>query len=193
MNIMSKKIIFTGGLGLILVLALWWWFKYPKGPQPLPSNQWPTPTVVVQVTKTTGCVTSGGLPDSACTPGAVDTRVAQTNIGSTICIKGYTQTVRPPVSVTNKIKQAQMLAYGDTDSPANYELDHLIPLELGGCPDCVTNLWPEPYAGALGAKKKDIVEDYLHKQVCGGLLSLESAQTEIANNWVAVYQRLGSP
>src|SRR2546426_4112782 len=89
----------------------------------------------------TGCHAIGNvLPDPACTPGATDPRVTQENIGSTICVSGYTSTVRPPVSVTNPIKQERMQAYGFTDSTANYELDHLISLELGGAPSDVKNL-----------------------------------------------------
>ncbi len=80
-----------------------------------------------------------------------------------------------------------MQAYGDTDSPSNYELDHFIPLELGGSPDSVLNLFPEPYANPMGAREKDKVENYLHKQVCDGAITLQTAQQEIQTNWVEVY------
>ena len=78
----------------------------------------------------------------------------QNNVDQTICVPGYAKTVRPPVEVTDQIKTERMATYGDSDSPANYELDHLIPLEVGGCPDCVSNLWPEPYSGDLGERKR---------------------------------------
>jgi hypothetical protein len=51
-------------------------------------------------------------------------------------------------------------------------------------------LWPEPRNIFPGAKEKDEVEDYLHRQVCSGALSLAEAQQEIASNWYEVYQRL---
>ena len=35
-------------------------------------------------TKTSGCRSQGGLPDPACTPGAVDSRVSESNVSSTI-------------------------------------------------------------------------------------------------------------
>jgi len=57
-------------------------------------------------------VSQGGLPDPACTPGATDPRVTQANINLTICMRGYTATVRPPVSVTDRIKVERMAAYG---------------------------------------------------------------------------------
>ena len=127
------------------------------------------------------------LPDSDCTPGATDPRVTQNNISSTICVSGYTKTVRPSTSVTSKIKTERMQAYGYTDSPSNYELDHFISLELGGSPDSVLNLFPEPYAEPYGAYSKDKVENYLHKQVCNGAITLAVAQEEIKTNWVKVY------
>jgi hypothetical protein len=78
-------------------------------------------------TKTTGCVSMGGLPDPACTPGAIDPRVTEMTTGVTICTSGYTATVRPPVSVTNRIKREQMAAYGLQGQPlSGYELDHLL-------------------------------------------------------------------
>lgn len=150
----------------------------------------PAQSVLGRTTKTTGCVVDNGLPDNACTPGEADPRVTQDNIHTTICVSGYSASVRPPESVTNKIKKEQLPAYGDSDSMTNYELDHLISLELGGCPDCVANLWPEPYNITLGAHQKDTVENYLHKQVCNGAMTLHDAQEEIATDWVAVYNSM---
>jgi hypothetical protein len=88
--------------------------------------------VPVPRTTTTGCVNQDGLPDAACSPGAIDPRVNQADIASTICVAGYTKKVRPSESVTEKIKRDQMAAYGLQDQRlADYELDHLISLELG--------------------------------------------------------------
>jgi len=67
-------------------------------------------------------------------------------LGTTVCTRGYTATVRPPVNVTEKIKRDQMAAYGLTGQPLSaFELDHLEALELGGAPDDVANLWPQEY------------------------------------------------
>jgi hypothetical protein len=133
---------------------------------------------------------SGTLPRHDLTPGAVDPRVTQQNLGSTICRPGYSASVRPPFRYTNAMKHRLMRAYGVAGSIHDYELDHLIPLGVGGCPDCASNLWPEPRNIFPGAKEKDEVEDYLHRQVCSGALSLAEAQQEIASNWYEVYQRL---
>jgi hypothetical protein len=74
-------------------------------------------------------------------------------------------------------------------SPGEYEVDHHVPLELGGSND-IANLWPEAAAPQPGFHEKDLVENYLHDQVCGGRMSLLDAQRAIATNWIDVYQRL---
>lgn len=129
------------------------------------------------------CSARDGLPDPACTPGGTDPRVTSANIDRTICVSGYTKTVRPAVSVTSAIKRERMAAYGATGSPSDYELDHLIPLELGGAPADVANLWPEPLQGGEGATTKDQVENALHRAVCAHRLALADAQRAIATNW----------
>jgi hypothetical protein len=129
------------------------------------------------------CVSRDGLPDPRCTPGATDPRVTQANIASTICTTGYAKTVRPPTSYTNPLKKIEMRAYGDTGPLSTFELDHLIPLEIGGAPRSALNLWPEPWNGDTGATSKDHVENALHKAVCNGTLPLAVAQQRIATNW----------
>jgi hypothetical protein len=76
-----------------------------------------------------------------------------------------------------------MSMYGDGGSPAAYELDHLVPLELGGAPLRATNLWPEPLSGPTGANVKDLIENELRRRVCDGSLALAVAQRRIASNW----------
>jgi hypothetical protein len=132
------------------------------------------------------------LPRHDLTPGAIDPRVTQGNIAKTICRRGYTASVRPPFEYTNAMKHRLMRVYGVTGSIHNYELDHLIPLELGGCPYCQANLWPQPRNVFPGATEKDEVEDYLHHQVCSGVLPLAEAQREIASDWYAVCKRIHS-
>ena len=132
-------------------------------------------------------IINGTLQDPNCTPGAIDPRVTQENINSTICVVGYTKTVRPPVSVTEPQKLESMKQYGLIDSPSNYEFDHLIPLEIGGAPDDMKNLWPEPHSSSY---TKDGLENYLHDQVCSGNMKLEEAQKEIATNWYNYWMRV---
>jgi hypothetical protein len=133
------------------------------------------------------------LPDPACTPGTIDPHVTQATIGSTICVPGYTRTVRPPESVTYPEKRAAMAAYGAAGSTGAYEYDHLVSLELGGSPNVAANLFPEPYAGPYGARVKDRLENALHDLVCSGRLRLAVAQTAIATNWVRAYRTYVGP
>jgi hypothetical protein len=119
------------------------------------------------------------LPDKTCTPGVADPRVTQANIQQTICVKGYTATVRPPVSYTNQVKLQSYADYGISPS-VKAELDHLIPLELGGAPADPKNLWVEP--GSI-PNPKDSVENRLHAEVCAGTVTLQAAQQAISTNW----------
>lgn len=130
------------------------------------------------------------LPDKTRTPGATNPDVKQTNIKKTICVSGWTKTIRPPTSYTSKLKLQQIEEYGyvDTDS-ANYEEDHLISLQLGGHPTDERNLWPQPYHVACGARIKDVLETRLKKMVCAGKISLATAQRAIRTNWIAAYKK----
>jgi hypothetical protein len=131
-----------------------------------------------------GCRARGALPDVACTPGSLNPAVTQTTIGQTICVPGYTATIRPPVSESNRLKRLAAAAYGVTDSLSNYEGDHLIPLELGGAPDDIANFWDEPHATSFA---KDQLENHLHGDVCAGRVPLAQAQYAIATDWVGAY------
>jgi hypothetical protein len=129
----------------------------------------------------------GQLPDPGCTPGAIDPAVTQQDIGKTICVSGYTRTVRPPESQTERAKfKVAYPAYGLADSTTS-ELDHLVPLELGGAND-LSNLWPE--AGSV-PNAKDQVEFALHKAVCARQVDLAAARLAIATDWKTAEAQLG--
>jgi hypothetical protein len=128
-----------------------------------------------------------GRPDPACTPGATNPAVTQATIATTICVAGYTETIRPPTSYTTPLKIQQMALYGDSGTTADYEEDHLIPLEVGGDPRDPRNLWPEPYALQFGARQKDQVENWARDEVCSGRQPLAVIQLKIATNWLALY------
>ena len=130
------------------------------------------------------------MPDSHCTPGALNAAVRQATIQTTICRRGYTSRIRPSTTVTGPEKRASMRAYGLHLSAGHYEYDHLISLELGGATNDSRNLWPE-----LGGSPnlKDKVENYLHAQVCDGRVTLSRAQRIIALDWVSFYERNLAP
>jgi hypothetical protein len=132
-------------------------------------------------------------PDPHNTPGKPDPTVTQANIAKNICNKNWTtDSVRPATSVTDKIKHNTMATYGFTDAANHYELDHLISLQNGGCPDCVENLWPQAYGDKghpmtqnerhawnkahpndttvfAGSLEKDVVENHIHDEICFGI------------------------
>lgn len=136
---------------------------------------------------------AGDLPNAATTPGATDPAVNQRDIRQTICVRGYTKGVRPPLAYTNRLKRQQMAREHLYGSMRDYEEDHLISLELGGSPTDPRNLWPEPYAGPWGARRKDRLENRLHRLVCRGSLPLAEAQRAIRGNWIAAYRRYVGP
>ena len=131
-------------------------------------------------------------PDPAATPGALNPAVTQATIEETICVRGWTRTVRPPAEYTYALKRRQVRAAGYADRRlGDYEEDHLVPLELGGSPDDPRNLWPEPRQPVDGwdADLKDDLEGVLNGLVCSGRLSLAAAQQAIATDWEAAYRR----
>ncbi len=134
-------------------------------------------------TKESGCVARGPLPDQACTPGAVFAEATKEQI----CTPGYSKSVR---DVSQSTKDDVYAEYGITHhEPFEYEVDHLVALELGGSND-IANLWPEPAEPRPGYHEKDKVENYLHDQVCSGAMSLQEAQALIANDWLSVYNNM---
>jgi len=134
------------------------------------------------------------LPDPRCTPGALNPAVRQATIGSTICVDGWTPSVRPPESVTEREKYASLAAYGLGREVWRFEYDHLVPLELGGAVNDPRNLWPElDYARRRGydLNPKDQLEYNLKRLVCDGAMRLARAQRLIASNWLRAYRRYG--
>lgn len=112
---------------------------------------------------------------------ALNPSVTQENIQQTICIKGYTKSVRPTSSFTNIIKAQMLREQGiEAEDISLFELDHKIPLAIGGNPSNLENfqlqLWEE-------AKKKDAIERRLHKLVCKGDVLLKDARSCMLNDW----------
>jgi hypothetical protein len=127
-------------------------------------------------------------PDPARTPGFTNPDVTQENIADTICNPAWsTRNIRPPVSYTSRLKQEQIKDWMLPGMAADYEEDHFISLELGGSPRDPRNLWPEPYSPKPGAKEKDVVENYLHRQVCSGAMTLHESQRTIVKDWYKLY------
>src|SRR3989338_714961 len=143
-----------------------------------------TPAALAPRSKTANCIVAGALPDRACTPGSVFAAATPAQI----CVSGYTKRVR---SVSTKLRKQLFAAYGVAYPPPTgaYELDHIIPLALGG-DNSAANLFPEAADPKPGFKEKDVVEVYLYEEMCAGKIDLAAAQTQVAEDWTAVYALL---
>ena len=137
------------------------------------------------------------VQNAKATPGALNKNVTQANIATTVCKSGWTATIRPTVTYTNKLKDTQLATTYKSyvaiwgPKPASYEEDHLISLQLGGDPSDPKNLWPEPYEGN-GARKKDVTETALKRLVCAGTIKLADAQKAILD-WPTAYKKYVKP
>jgi hypothetical protein len=154
--------------------------------EPQPASQRPGQTVAVADTTHHAVPDDSALrfpivPDTFRTPGAtLDVTAAD------ICVSGYSKKVR---NVPTAVKRQVYASYGIlTHKPGDYEVDHLISLELGGS-NSVRNLWPQSYrTHPWNARVKDALENELHRRVCAGTLDLATAQRVIASNWVSGYR-----
>ncbi len=108
-----------------------------------------------------------------------------------VCAHGYARRMRHVLPE----QYVQVFAAYRIDFPqpvGQYELDHLIPLELGG-DNSNRNLWPQPAAPRPGFNQKDQLENLLHDRVCSGAMTLAEAQREIAIDWLAMYSKYVGP
>lgn len=163
---------------------------------PIPVTATPPVTVTSSPVVTVTTAPQGDvqfLPNPTLTPGALNPAVTQDTIQSTICVPGYSGSIRPPYTYTDALKVSQLAnpAYGDTadQNTADYEEDHFIPLSVGGNPTDPHNLWPQPRnTSPYNAAVKDQLEYTLYKDVCAGKVSLATAQQAIVTDWVQAYR-----
>jgi hypothetical protein len=120
-------------------------------------------------------------PNPTLTPGAVLTTDA-----SKLCTPGYSSSVR---NVTTSTKKQVYAEYGLSYPQASgaYEVDHFIPLEIGGSND-ITNLWPEPASPTPGFHQKDQFENFEHDQICKGIITVQEAQSRMVTDWYFYWQ-----
>lgn len=124
---------------------------------------------------------------------ALNPDVAQDSIGQTICVTGYTATIRPSPTYTNGVKAKLLREAGlDASHMADYQLDHVIPLAVGGHPRKLSNLQLQPWQGEDSAYEKDGLERRLQNMVCLGEVTLVDAQFCIAENWQACKAELAT-
>lgn len=141
------------------------------------------------------------LPDAKLTPG-----VALTNVTiEQLCTKGYANVLNGGVrNVPASEKRAVFIEYFGSvpANPGDYEIDHLISLELGGSNE-QGNLWAERYVNKVngvdfGAHTKDKLEDRMAAMLRADLkanghdhatILLKQFQDEISTNWIQAYNK----
>src|SRR6266498_1842712 len=109
--------------------------------------------------------------------GTLNPAVTQSTIRTTICVAGWTARIRPPASYTSGLERSQIRKLKLPGTPADYEEDHVMPLELGGAPRDPANLRPVPLKRA---HEDDVLETRLHRLVCAGTLTLVAAQQRMS-------------
>lgn len=121
---------------------------------------------------------------------ALNPDVRADTIQFTICVSGYTASVRPSTSFTNGVKLKLLREAGLPPADASaFELDHRVPLALGGHPRALANLRLQPWEGRDGAKAKDRLEKRLQTLVCSGRVPLDDARSATYWDWPAAYRR----
>lgn len=122
--------------------------------------------------------------DLKVTPGAVRT-VSVTSIcdTKTATLRSVSDSTKKQVFALYNVKCGEMCG-------KQYEVDHLISLEIGGTND-IANLWPQPYA-VPGAHQKDVLENKLHSMICSKQITPADAQKAISHDWWAAYLKYAS-
>lgn len=143
-------------------------------------------------------------PDRALTPGAVDPAVSDADIcehdwapGDPPQRGGDETYLKAARHTSAHLKDAVFAEYHLTnphDGGHAWEVDHLVPLGLGGR-DVKENLWPESRVGeGMNAWAKDRLEYRLYRLVCNpppgaSHVPLAQAQAAFRIDWVAAYRR----
>lgn len=123
-------------------------------------------------------------------PGAINPAVTQGTLQQTVCAIGWTKTQRPS-RYWSAAKKAELLhrAHMPLSARPLFELDHRVPLELGGHPTDARNLWLQPREHP-GADEKDHLENLVHYRLCHGRMTLREAQQVFLGDWFAAYKTM---
>jgi hypothetical protein len=112
-----------------------------------------------------------------------DPAVTQATLSGTVCVPGFTKHTRAPSGWLRRLKIRMLGERGEPPSAGRrYQLDHVMPLALGGAVKDPENYALQP-AGEAAAK--DAIERHLGCLVCAGLVPLETARAAIASDWRA--------
>jgi len=118
------------------------------------------------------------LPSSFQTPGAK----GKAN-DAQVCAADFEASVKP---IAKWQRDQALERYGKRPEDFTGDLDHLIPIALGGTND-PDNLWPLPSSKEMGPEQKKALDLKLHEMVCAKTLTLKAAQDAIKKDWVKAY------
>jgi hypothetical protein len=118
------------------------------------------------------------LPSSFQTPG----NKSKANEAQ-VCAADYEASVKP---MAQWQRDQALERYGKRPEDFTGELDHLIPISLGGTND-PDNLWPLPANKEMGPDQKKALDAKLHELVCNKTIKLKDAQDAAKKDWVKAY------
>jgi hypothetical protein len=125
------------------------------------------------------------VPNKALTGGSV--RIEGQDVAAAC---GHAKQHRGPMYAARR--DEVLMRYGlPPGTHLDYEIDHLIPLCLGGSDD-LSNLWPPPRLSIepiWNAEAKDRLERLLCDMVCAGQIDIATAQAAFASDWIAAYHK----
>jgi len=154
-------------LGIAMILAFTTFFKSPDVPILANTSQLYTRQYSNVI-----------YPNAILTPGDI-----ATNDLNVICYEYYSKLlVAVPDETVKQVYEEYMI---DNPGYKKYEIDHWIPLALGGSNN-LQNLWPQPI-NYPGYKEKDYTHMYLRDQVCNHNMSLSKARELITGDWYTIY------
>jgi len=174
-------ILIVVALALALIAVWMVMHQRPAVPSALPATTW---------------------PDRALTPGAVDPGPTDADICAHDWAAGdppqrggdltYSKAARHTSTHVKDAVYAEYHVANPHDGGHSWEIDHLVPLALGGR-DVKENLWPESRSGdGLNAWAKDRLEYRLYRLVCdpppgARPVPLAKAQAAFRTDWVAAW------
>jgi hypothetical protein len=135
----------------------------------------PTALLFLVVLVAPACAADALLPNPRLTPG----RIA----------KGEKDRRGVTVALEQKVFARYRLPWSRR---AEFKIDHLIPVELGGA-DTIDNLWPQSLrAKPYGADRKELLTEVLLTRIAKKQITLKQAQEQISKDWIdAFIEHLG--
>lgn len=128
-------------------------------------------------------------PDDRLTPGVV-----ASSDPAVVCTTGAESYSEEHRKTPEALKAAVYAAYGIDHQGREFEIDHRLPLALGGA-DVKENLWPQQGWRHPSFHDKDRLESKLWRMVCKDrTMPLKTAQAILLGDWIQGFTKLyGQP